>query len=338
MYQDEWMIMEVAVEAVRGETDLDIRNTSVDDPEGTFRVKIDEHCFEATVKKWSPFLTGKILRQMSKSSDYLLVTDYVTNGTGKKLRAQGVQYIDAAGNAYIDRSGLKVHIRGNPRPALLLENSDQKPASGAFQRKGLVVVYNLLMKPGLTGESLRTIAAKCDVAHGTVNNVMHSLKNGGFVSINRDKRRVLTHERRLMDRWVAAYGETLAPKLTIGEFWCESNEWWGDSEVVDYQGAWGGEIAGKFYSHYLQPEVATLYLPRARYGEVMRRYRLRKAPPGHQPNVRLLEKFWSDEERERGYVSPLLAYADLINTADPRNAETARMIDERYLADDFDAD
>lgn len=50
-------------------------------------------------------------------------------------------------------------------------------------------------------------------------------------------------------------------------------------------------------------------------------------------NIELLQKFWhfKDEWEEKGLVPPLLVYADLIASGDPRNLETAKMIYEQEL-------
>ena len=61
--------------------------------------------------------------------------------------------------------------------------------------------------------------------------------------------------------------------------------------------------------------------------------------PDVNADIEALEAFWDVAEEaawQGGYpndtVPPLLAYADLMATTDSRNLETARMIDDRYLA------
>lgn len=56
--------------------------------------------------------------------------------------------------------------------------------------------------------------------------------------------------------------------------------------------------------------------------------------PDEKGNVHVYEKFWKDEELDRHpYAPPLLVYADLMLTNDPRCQETAAMIYNKYLRD-----
>ena len=50
--------------------------------------------------------------------------------------------------------------------------------------------------------------------------------------------------------------------------------------------------------------------------------------------IEILDAFWNfdDNQPMTPTVPPLLAYADLIATLDPRNLEAAKLIHDRYLA------
>ena len=53
--------------------------------------------------------------------------------------------------------------------------------------------------------------------------------------------------------------------------------------------------------------------------------------------VKVYQKFWKDElYEENRYAPPLLIYADLLLTNDPRCQETAMMIYEKNLKDEFE--
>jgi len=58
--------------------------------------------------------------------------------------------------------------------------------------------------------------------------------------------------------------------------------------------------------------------------------RLRKDPAG---KVEILEKFWDSDYKNTSndLVHPLLVYADLIASGDPRNAEAAEKIYEQHI-------
>jgi len=85
----------------------------------------------------------------------------------------------------------------------------------------------------------------------------------------------------------------------------------------------------------------TIYVgPTARaknLGRLIAEKRLRPDPKGE---IEVLNRFWDIEIRDakrqipRDTVPPLLAYADLIATLDPRNAQVARELYARWIAND----
>jgi hypothetical protein len=91
----------------------------------------------------------------------------------------------------------------------------------------------------------------------------------------------------------------------------------------------------------LKPAVATVYLPKEAKGKFLARTRLRPAPESiwdDAGKVQVYQPFWRDaalpflDIAKPGLVPPVLAYADLIATADPRNLEAAGMIYDEYIA------
>src|SRR5258708_17933063 len=70
-----------------------------------------------------PSLIGPISLSFSEGrDDRLLITDYVTPPVADLLRARGIQFVDAAGNAYLKRGGLLIFVTGRrsvvPQPAI----------------------------------------------------------------------------------------------------------------------------------------------------------------------------------------------------------------------------
>ena len=56
--------------------------------------------------------------------------------------------------------------------------------------------------------------------------------------------------------------------------------------------------------------------------------------PDAEGDIEILDAFWGfdNEQPMAQTVPPLLAYADLIATLDPRNLEVAKLIHDQYLA------
>jgi hypothetical protein len=143
----------------------------------------------------------------------------------------------------------------------------------------------------------------------------------------------LVNGRRLLDRWVELYPERLKPKQKVGDFAADDGEWWKRADIKRLHAYWGGEIAGAKLTDYLRPQVATVYVGETRVAELLHGFRLRKAQPEarDENRVEVYRSFWRDAEPYTGFVHPVLAYADLVATADARNIEAAKMIWETRL-------
>jgi hypothetical protein len=83
-------------------------------------------------------------------------------------------------------------------------------------------------------------------------------------------------------------------------------------------------------TRYLKPQTVTIYIKQP-VGKLLLKHRITKDPQGE---IEILNAFWNFEFQwdYPDLVHPLLIYADLLATGDPRNIDTAEMIYERELA------
>jgi hypothetical protein len=261
------------------------------------------------------------------------VTTYVNPEMAERLRKLEIAFIDTVGNAYLNVPPVYVYVKGNRPPRDL-----QTPTHArAFQTTGLKVVFAFLCRPTLAAAPYREIADLANVALGTVNWVIRDLKTLGFVVEVQKGRRRLRNRRQLLDRWIAAYPEQLRPKLVIGRFRAAQPDWWKAAAPLDRgKTYWGGEVAAAYLTQYLRPELVTVYCREAPQ-EVQLKNRLRPDPNGE---TELLRVFWDRtlDYKDRALVPPILAYADLMGTGDPRNIETARLLYEQGIAEPLGAD
>ncbi|MCP3670582.1 MAG: hypothetical protein GY814_09135 [Gammaproteobacteria bacterium] len=342
-------ILDRAIDAVARETGLQLK---IDD----LQVKQGRHMLDAVltlkgqnerlaveVKSWAPQANlGALINQVQTlPMKGLLVADYVNPKMAEKLREQHVQFIDTVGNAYLDMPPVYVLVTGKRKPKQ--EAGQLKgDTNRAFDRTGLKVVFAFLCRPELVTAPYREIADVAGVALGTVGWVINGLKEAGFIfKYGNNKGRELVEYKRLLDRWVEAYPEKLRPKVTIGDFFADDPYWWQGFDIQEFHGYWGGEIAAAQYTQYLKPAVATVYLPKEAKSKFLARTRLRPAPEAMYEEVgrvKIYQAFWRDgtlpflDIAKPGVVPPVLAYADLIATADPRNQEAAGMIYDEYIA------
>lgn len=252
----------------------------------------------------------------------------ITTEKADALREAGIQFIDTAGNCYIDQPPLYLFVKGNKLPGVA-----KKPTvSRVFKQTGLRVLYALLCNPGMENETYRTIAAKTGVALGMVNWVFRDLSELGFLletGKGRSKKIRLLNKDTLLERWITAYAEQLRPKLVLGRY-RGAEGWWQKAQLDPEQALWGGEPAAARLTEYLKPELISIYVNKDAPAAVIVPNRLKKDPAG---DVELVACFWHSEAVAQygDLVHPVLVYADLMATGNQRNIEAARMIYDRYI-------
>ena len=267
---------------------------------------------------------GDALIQSKRFSEpLLLITEYVTQPQAEKMRELGVQFMDSAGNAFFNQSGLFVFITGKKIAAV-----KQKPLN-IFRPAGMKLIYAFLQKAGFENADYRTIAAETGTTHTTVGRVFGDLEKAGYLT-KRGGKRQLIKKAELIKRWAISYGEqfrvTLKP-VRYSSSKQKGTRWWEEIKIEDYQAVWGGETGGDVLTKHLKPQRATIYAD-SNLPKLQAKYGLVKDERGE---IEILRKFWTFGEIGNA-APPLVVYADLLATADERNLETAQELYDRYLA------
>ena len=262
----------------------------------------------------------------------LLVADYINADMAEALRTQGREFLDTAGNAFIQQPQVLVWVTGR-KPVLKRE----APQVGrAFQPTGLQVLFALLCHPEWVNLPYRELAAMAGVAHGTVGWVMPDLQRQGFVADLNGKRgtRRLFDGERLLALWADAYARQLRPRTLLGRYYVPALAGWQEWPLDKFDAQWGGEPAGALLTNYLTPGELTMYADKLP-GPLAARYRFAKeADVGHKAVVEVRHRFWRfPEDAAAGpCVPPVLVYADLLATGDARCIETAKRLYESHVA------
>jgi len=345
----EQTILEHAIQAFEQETGLrlriDRRESLMDGSpvDAIVALESGDHVFTAVIKKWAQHGNlGALINQVKQlPGEGLLVADYINPRMADQLRQQNIQFIDAAGNAFLSQPAIHVYVKGR-RQQQVGFSPTRDGAKRAFESAGLKVVYAFLCHPVLVNAAYREIAEKAGVSLGTVGSVLNGLKAGGLIHDQGDRKgRRLTHYQKLLDRWVEVYPEKLKPKQWLGDFVAADPYWWKGVDIQRYGGYWGSEIAAANYSDWLKPQVATIYLPEQARNHLLGDARLRKMTEWadeRQGVVHIYRPFWPELLDEvdgiprQGLVHPILAYADLVATGDPRNLDAAGRIYDQYIA------
>lgn len=256
----------------------------------------------------------------------LVIAKYVNPMAAAELMRNGLEFVDTAGNAFINHPPIYIYVQGNRPPQI----PGQVPPKRAFRPAGLKMIYAFLCNPGLENKTFREIAAMADVALGTVGWIMKELKELGFLLDIGTHGYKLIQKDILLQRWVTAYAEQLRPKQVLGRYKGEDGDWWQKKTLHPLKEQWGGEVAAAKLTQYLNPQIITIYTTGQRLNQLLLECRLRKDGEG---NVEIIERFWKPGENEPygDLVHPILMYADLLTTGDQRNIETARMIYEQHI-------
>jgi hypothetical protein len=309
-------------------------------PQLTVQLVASEDGLEATRLRLGPQAEFSLLAQpgwrgtvaglRELATHEVLVAPYISEAVGTRLRAQATCYLDRAGNAWLTdathRTAVLVQGRAKPREA--------KAITGTLLlgKMGLRLLSHLLAKPRLVREPYRTIATRVGLPVATIGRLLVSLQAQNYLVAETPRRLVGLAE--LRHRWVAAYGEVVRPKLVAGYYrWLDptlARTGW--QQVPLPTGTrWGGEPAARLLlDGYLLPQNFVLYSSAPR-GELMRTMRLVPDPAG-AVQVLVPPAGNSSAAPRPDCVPPLLVYADLLLSGDPRNREVAGMLAAEYLS------
>lgn len=265
----------------------------------------------------------------------LLISDYVTAGAAEYLRQEGISYLDASGNCCIQSGSLFLFVQGQ-KP----KSRGRRGSVRAFNSAGLKLIFVLLVQENMVNQTYRDLAGLVDISQGTVTYVMQDLKELGFVE-ERKKKRILRNKDDLMDRWATGYTERLRSKLSRGRFKFLSSRkatGWQSHLSNLWTTKWGGEPGADLLTGNFRPELLTLYT-REDTSTVCREL---EAAPDPEGSIEILDMFWDPVKLEKqndtsestmAHVPPLLIYADLVASADPRARRAAKTIWDQYLVE-----
>ncbi len=298
------------------------------------------HPYVAEIKRVDRFAILRDIKNQyalhEQAPQPLLVAPRITTETAEKCRELDLQFIDATGNAYLRGPGLYVLVKGQ-RP---IEGENFPLIGQEGKRAGtathLRVIFALLCKPELLNAPYRDIVQVAGVALGTIGWVFNDLMDRGFTTGGKRKGdRVMLERKKLIDEWITTYPIKLRPKLNPCRFKAPKPDWWKELDITQYGAQWSTEVAAEKLTGYLRPNTVTIYLHKENGQHKLTRLvaenRLRPDAAG---DIEILDAFWDfdNEPPMTQTVPPLLAYADLIATLDPRNLEAARLIHDQYFA------
>ena len=271
----------------------------------------------------------KNIANIFNNENVLLFTPYVTINIGERCREKNIQFLDMAGNVFLKTQDLFIFVIGKRQ----LEHIKTIYKEGATNT-GVKTIFAFICNPDLLNLPYRKIAEAANVALGTVGWIIYDLKKRGYLIELGKNNRKIAEPKRLFDEWIQTYETKLRHKLNPMRFTAPDTNWWKNVNLNLYGALWGGEVAADKLTHYITPKTFTIYLEQNKTRDNLTRLitdnKLRLDMNGE---VEILDAFWRFHMNTelQDMVHPILIYADLVHTMDPRNLETANLIYDKYI-------
>lgn len=275
-------------------------------------------------------IPGVINKMKAYDGQLILVSRYIPSPVKSYLKSEGVNYLETAGNCFINNNQLFIYINDQK-----VTPERETGKSILWNVAGLKFVFAVLNNPDILNQPYRVVANSAKIALGTVGRLIENLKKENFLIEGlKNGKGILLLDRKeeLLTKWTTIYNTTLRPKQMIGRFRSVGITTVNDL-ILPPGIIWGGEPAGARLTKFLKPEKFTLYTSLEKV-QVMKILKLAPDPVG---NIELLYIFWNNEIandedlNEMRIVPPLIAYADLHASYDSRNYETAERIKNKYF-------
>ncbi|QNE22907.1 hypothetical protein F1D05_12680 [Kribbella qitaiheensis] len=248
----------------------------------------------------------------------LVLGERISERSAAAFRKAGIQYLDAAGNAYLAFGTVLVDIRGRRPQIARSKHGRSGRSANLFSSRRARVVFAVITWPDLVNASIRKLAAVAGVSPGLAHEALVLLEQNGYLSIGSS--RELRDSDALLDHWVASYPSGLAPTLRLAEFA-------GEIEGVqparpDQPILVSGEVA---VAHAVRPTSLTIYVDELDPMLPIVNHWRSDGPP----NIMVRRKFWQESfapdgpSVRRSKVPWTLIYADLMASGEPRQRAAA---------------
>ncbi|MBW3128442.1 type IV toxin-antitoxin system AbiEi family antitoxin [Hymenobacter profundi] len=278
--------------------------------------------------------TGALDRLTQSGPPLLVVAERISQQARTHLRARGICYADAAGNAWLRHAaGLLVALRGYqqaaPAPAAApMPTAPTTAPPARLNVAGMRLVFHLLRTPALVACPVREIAKTTRFSPSVVVRTLAYLEEHALWSA--DPAGWVALRPAVVEHWVGYYASTLRNRLNPQRYrWLTAAppDW---PYPLPPGCVWSGEAAAQRLLGISAdpPPLLTIYstLPRAQLAHHLQLVPCQRGP------VELLNPYFSpflpDPEQ---CAPPLVVYADLLASPAPRTAALAQQIRQAGL-------
>lgn len=242
----------------------------------------------------------------------IVAATFISPRSADSFRRAGIQYVDAAGNAWVEFGDVLIDVRGR-RPSPDVARRPGGKTGNLFSTARAQVAFALLAWPRLWDAPQRDLARAAGVSLGQANNALALFRESGLGPGSSGQRA------ELLNLWAAAFPSGLAQKLTLATYQGSV----GPVEKVHAEDAVfvSGEAAA---GELLRPASLAIYVkqldPRL---PIVNRWR-----SDGPPNIAVRRKFWTTPQStthdDDGPLTGVrnapwpLVFADLLSSDDPR--------------------
>lgn len=118
-----------------------------------------------------------LLDKFGKERDkWLLVAKYIPDLLKEELRKNGINYLEATGNCYLNAGNIYLYI--NDREVKPVR---QTPAGKLWNASGLKLLFVLIQDPQLIEATYRNLADVAGIALGSISPLMEELGREGYI-------------------------------------------------------------------------------------------------------------------------------------------------------------
>lgn len=291
------------------------------------RAKVGGGVVEFLLEVKSGSLQPDALEKFRRRSESLklplvLARTWIPANRARTLREQGVNYLDTAGNAFLNLPGLQVFRETNDLPKI---DPVRKRPGEIFNASAVRVGLQLLLDPQLVGSNLRAIAALAGVSAPSAKFALDAFKADGYViEVGKNGRRLVDREG-FLRKWAECYNLRYRPKHALGKYVAGPE----DLRLDDFEACWGGEPGADRLTNNLQALGKVVYAYSTKVGPLVAKNRLR---PDSRGGVELVRACWEKRQEEpQGTAPAFVVFADLLETRDPRCIEVAEQIFDTIL-------
>ena len=263
-----------------------------------------------------------------------IFSDYIPVPLAQLMREEKIWFVDAAGNAYLEiPNKLLIYVTGNRLHRVATLKGQY------FTEAGAKVLFYLLKHGPDIEATYRELSAATSVSLDKISKLLNELRN--YVTIVRQRQGCyqVRDPRRLLDMWVEAFVAKLHPKIVLGHYRSPY-----DKDVAALLEAGlhddalgnvvvGGEYAADLLTGYLRASSVTLYVPVEEIQSIQRNLKLAPSKDGSIEVCATFAPEIGNLSKKHGFVlaDPVLVYAELLATDDPRCGEAALLIKEKHL-------